>query len=468
MRRTKIVCTIGPATRSREQLLALARGGMNVARLNLSHDSIEKHRETVRTLKALNADEGLSIAILLDTKGAEIRTGELAEPLAVHAGDEVLFASSAVPNAAATVIPVNYPGFVDDAEHAERIIVDSGTLSFTVLAREGGAIRARAEEDGSITSRRHVNIPGVHVNLPSLTEEDWTALAMGCEEGVDFVALSFIRSADEVAEVRKFISEHQGDLGIITKIETRESIDNLAAILAASDGIMVARGDLGTEVPYEQVPALQDSIVAECRKAGKPVIVATHMLESMIEHPLPTRAEVTDIAHAATSGADATMLSGETANGRYPLKALAVMQRVLEETEQRVPALAPDHVRNTSDVVIANAAAAVTVADVLQAKAIVVLTLGGRTAKSVSRFRPRCPIIACTDDPWVQRRLQLHYGVVPAHLPEHGYTDAVIHSALEAAKGLGVLHAQDQYVLISDVLQGDRSIGAIQARIVHE
>ena len=465
---TKIICTLGPAVPDDAAVLDLAHAGMSVARLNLSHGSLDAHRERLRAVRALSDRERLGLAILLDTKGAEIRTGDVDEKIAVTRGQEVVFAAVPHEDTARPVIRVDYAGFAKDAAAAEQILLDNGELRFTPLEILGdGLLLARSEDDGAVGSRRHVNLPGADIALPSLTEGDWDAIRMGCEEGADFFALSFIRTAEEIEEVRRVVAEHCGHAGLITKIETRQAAENLDAIIAASDGVMVARGDLGAELPFTRIPAIQDDIVARCWAAGKPVIVATHMLESMIQHPLPTRAEVTDVAHAAVSRADATMLSGETASGKHPLRALQVMTQILGASEHTLPTHHPDPLavpeRHT-----ANAYAAVDMAGALQAKAIILLTKSGQTARAMSTRRPRRPIIACTPDPVVQRRLQLCYGVHPLLVPFGEDPETTIAAAFAAAIQRGLLTPKDLVVLVTDVRIGGSPITTIQSRQVPE
>ncbi|MBI1812905.1 pyruvate kinase, partial [Candidatus Peregrinibacteria bacterium] len=313
MRRTKIVCTLGPATKTKEQISDLADAGMDIARLNMAHGTLEEHRATIRILNELNVERAKSktykhcIGILVDIRGAEVRTEDVKQPLVIHRGEEVVFSFLPRPEEKRQVIQVNHKGFVNDVKGVERILLDNGELTFDLLSIEAnGTVIARAREDGKIGSRRHVNLPGADLDLPSITEQDWEDIAFAAQERVDFLGLSFIRKASEVEEARAFLKSKKSAVHLIAKIETRQGVDNIEEIIAASDGIMVARGDLGAEVPFESVPVIQDDIVMHCRAAGKPVIVATQMLESMIQLPMPTRAEVTDMAHAVMTGTDST------------------------------------------------------------------------------------------------------------------------------------------------------------------
>lgn len=406
MRLTKIVCTLGPASGSEEGIRSLVHAGMNVARMNFSHGSHESHTEEVERVRKINREEGTNVALLLDTKGAEIRTGDRPEPLAVVEGNTVIFSHAKTSNEF-PVIKVSYPEFWKDAKDARFILIDSGELIFDIVSIDEDRVVAKSKGNAQIGSRRHINLPGADVTLPSLAAKDWEDIMLACELKLDFIAMSFIRTAEEVEEVRDFVTKHgHPAIKLISKIENGVGVDNIDEIIAASDGIMIARGDLGAEIPLETLPFVQDDIAHKCRVAGKPVIMATHMLESMIKNPMPTRAEVTDVAHAAMIGVDSTMLSGETAAGKFPREAVQMMTRILAEVEKKTPYDAP--ARPDDD---ARAARAVAMAS--GAAAIVVLGNDGGLARAVSRFRPRVPVIAVTGDPAVARELQLHFAVYP-------------------------------------------------------
>jgi pyruvate kinase len=439
-RSTKLVCTLGPACGTPEQIEALAVAGMTVARINMSHGSTESYKKTISMLHELNAKLAKNphplvpcIGILVDTQGAEIRTGDLAEPLELKAGQEVVFTNKKDLTNERPVIWVNYEHFARDVGNAERILVDNGEITFELVSvqPDGGAI-AKAMQDGVIGSRRHVNLPGVDLDMPSVSEKDWKDMEMAIEEKADFVALSFIRTGAEVEEVGAFLKKKGSPMQMITKIETRQAVENIHEIIAASHGIMVARGDLGAEIPFERVPAIQDEIVALCRAAGKPVIVATHMLESMIVQPMPTRAEATDIAHAVLSRTDSTMLSGETAKGKHPLAAVDAMSRVIRATEEHLSRSVTVEAMEIHTADDARAEAAVTLAKSTNAKAIVAITRTGKTARAICRYRPHVPVIACTPDVSVQHQLQLSYGALPLILELQADHDATIDAAMKA------------------------------------
>ncbi len=453
-------------------MIALADKGMCVARMNFSHGNHETHAKVLAEIRAANEElkkrkEPSCIAILLDTKGPEVRTGDVASPLVVKRGDEVIFSSTPIKDAKLPVIEVMHDKFSDDVRHAKTILVDNGESSFEVVSIEkNGSVIAKANDDASIGSRRHVNLPGVNLSMPSITQKDWEDIAFGVENNVDFVALSFVRTSQEIEEVRGFIKSKGAGTQVIAKIETLLATENIESIVAASDGVMVARGDLGAEVPFERVPVLQDRIVNLCKASGKPVIVATHMLESMISKPMPTRAEVTDIAHAATTGTDATMLSGETASGKYPLGALDAMARVLEETEQHVFATSKMEEQPIADEREARAEAAVKLAASINAKAVVVITRSGMTALDVVKFRPRIPVLAFTPFETVQHQLNLSYGTKPFVIEYSEDPESTVATALKLAQSAGLLERGDRIVLVSDTKAHELIVNTVQVRFI--
>lgn len=469
MRLTKIICTLGPVSSSAEKIAELQQAGMNIARINFSHGSQEGHQKTIQTIKQVNADKGCCISLLLDTKGAEIRTGDVTEPIAITEGQEVIFSATPITEATRPVITVNYNDFAKDVRGAEVILLDNGVMSFEVVSiNDDGSVIAKSHDEGTIGSRRHVNLPGADISLPSMTDKDWSDLELGIKEDMDYVALSFIRTADEVKEVTAFLKKHNSQMRTITKIETRQSVANIDAIIDASDGIMVARGDLGAELPYERIPAIQDMIVRKCRYKGKPVIVATQMLESMIENPMPTRAEVTDIAHAATTRTDTTMLSGETAMGEHPLASVEAMSKILEETEKHQSS---DHQTDSMCMLGergALAEAAVSMALSLGSPAILVLTRSGKTAQAVSQLRSNLPIIACTADTRVERFMQILHGVFPVHIEKDDDTDTdkTLALAFAAAMKKGLLTAGDQIVVVADTQTTNGPVHSVHVRKV--
>ncbi len=464
MRATKIICTIGPSSSSKEGLSGLIDNGMNIARLNRSHGTREKCSEVIAMIRSLTKEKNHPVGIMIDTKGAEIRTGVIAHPIHIKKGQEVIFSPTPGDNKERQLIEVSYDRFYKDVPETDRIIVDNGELIFDIVKIENTSVIAKAQGDGTIGSRRHINLPGADIDLPSITENDWEDITFAVEEDADFLALSFIRNADEIREVRSFLENKKSNIKIVTKVETEQAVENISEIIDASDAIMVARGDLGTDLPFEELPAIQDEIVTMCRDRGKSVIVATHMLESMIEHPMPTRAEVTDVAHAAMTGADATMLSGETAAGKFPFKALEAMSKVLSATEHhksRFSSFKRMPVHNERE---ARAEAAVTLSESAQANAILVFTRTGRTAQEVCAFRPEMPIIAATDGVRTQNGLTLSYGVHPIIISFEGSAEDTIGAGIEAAKKTGIVKSGDSIVLLSDTDAKDAPVQSVQVR----
>lgn len=467
MRLTKIICTLGPASNSLDQLRALRDAGMDIARINFSHGDHAQHRTIIRTVKEMNAADGSTVALLLDTKGAEIRTGDVTTPIEITKGQEVVFSAKPLSNEQRPVIIVNYDKFEHDVRKAESILLDNGVMSFEVVELcKDGSVRAKSHDDGHIGSRRHVNLPGADISLPSMMESDWLDLKLGIEEGMDFVGLSFIRTADEVREVADFIKKHSGHMRTIAKIETRQAVANIDDIIEASDGIMVARGDLGAEMAFETIPSIQDMIVQRSRSRGKPVIVATQMLESMIENPMPTRAEVTDIAHAATTRADCTMLSGETAMGKHPVQSVAAMARILEETEAHQ---SYDHQHDLSCPLgerSALADSAVSMALATGSCAIIALTISGKTAEAVSQMRSNLPIFALTQSVDICRNMQILHGVQSLRIDFDADPETTIERALSAVHKTGLVKSGQKIVLISDTKTRTTAVHSVQVRVI--
>lgn len=431
----------------------MADAGMNVARLNFSHGKREDHQAIIDRIMRYNETHELNIAIMLDTKGAEIRTGDVQDPIPITKGQEVVFSSTSkgTTSEGHTIIEVSYDHFAKDVIETDVILVDNGELSFDIVRVEpDGNVVAKAREDGSIGTRRHINLPGADIDLPSITESDWEDLRFGAAQNLDFLALSFIRNADEVREVRAMLEEIGSTSKIISKIETQKAVKNITEIIDASDGIMVARGDLGADLPFEDLPVVQDEIVTRCKDAGKPVIIATHMLESMKEHPVPTRAEVTDTAHAVATGADATMLSGETASGRHPLVALAAMMRIHNATENHMARLETAYDIRFKDSEEEEMDSAVSLALEKSADAFIVITESGRTARHISKFRPDIPIITLTKDRAIQRSLLLSYGVIPLTVPFSESDDETMQSGIDLALKLGLISKGNTAVLLKD------------------
>lgn len=418
-RLTKIVCTIGPACGTPQQMAALAKAGMNVARVNLSHGTAREQEETIRQLLRIREEAPLGMSVMLDTRGAEIRTGDVQDPIPVTRGEEVLFVSDGdrhVFPSSQKIIRVNYDGFAQDVRETDRILIDNGELSFDIIAiSPEGTVRARAREDGRIGNRRHVNLPGADINLPSITERDWADIAVAVEYGVDFLALSFIRTGEEVTAVRRYLDERKSDIQIITKVETQQAVRNVDDLIRASDAIMVARGDLAVEIGDAVVPALQKRMIKMARARNRLAITATQMMESMVSNPVPTRAEVSDVANAVLDGTDAVMLSAETAVGQYPVETVETMSRVCIEAEKQMEIHLDrdfmDQVFTRIDQSIAMAA--LFTAYHLKAKAIGALTQSGSTALWMSRMNSGVPIYGLTPVVETRRKMALFSGVHP-------------------------------------------------------
>ncbi|CAL1399416.1 unnamed protein product [Linum trigynum] len=417
LRKTKIVCTIGPSTSSREMIWKLAETGMNVARLNMSHGDHASHQKTIDLVKEYNAQfEDKVIAIMLDTKGPEVRSGDLPQPINLEEGQEFNFT---IKRGVATedTVSVNYDDFVNDVEVGDTLLVDGGMMSLVVTSKSKELVKCEVVDGGELKSRRHLNVRGKSATLPSITDKDWEDIKFGVDNQVDFYAVSFVKDAKVIHELKDYLKSNNADIHVIPKIESADSIPNLHSILSASDGAMVARGDLGAELPIEEVPLLQEDIIRRCHSMQKPVIVATNMLESMIDHPTPTRAEVSDIAIAVREGADAVMLSGETAHGKYPLKAVKVMHTVALRTEASLPAntTPPSQDAHMSHMGDMFAFHATIMANTLNTP-IIVFTRTGSMAVQLSHYRPSSTIFAFTNDVRMKQRLVLYQGVMPIYM----------------------------------------------------
>ena len=349
MRKTKIICTIGPATESLEMLENLANAGMNVARLNMSHGNHESHKKVIDSIKILNSRLNHPIAVLLDTQGPEIRTGDMANDLHLHEGDTISIVARGAEDVESSSIHVNYDDLINDVDIGDIITVDNGLINLEVLSKQERIMQCKVIDGGLLKSRRHVNLPGIRVNLPAITEKDRRDIEFGMAQDVDFIALSFVRAAKDVEELRELLGDKADMIKIIAKLEDQEAITNMVEIIAAADGVMVARGDLGVEIPFEVLPRVQRRIIRTCAEMGKRAIVATHMLESMIENPIPTRAEVTDVANAVYEEADAIMLSGETTIGKYPVRCVETLDRIARSTESSRGLLFTDNLVITTD-----------------------------------------------------------------------------------------------------------------------
>ena len=464
-RHTKIVCTLGPSSSTREQIEELAAAGMNVARLNMSHGSHASHLEVIRIVQELNQRLRHPVALLLDLQGPAIRTGDRLGNLSLEVGQEFHVTVGPTADPEERAIHVDYEDMVEQLKVGDRITVDNGLINLEVLEVGERDLRCRVQDGGVLGSRRHINLPGVRINLPSITKQDVEDIRFAVEHDIDFLAVSFVRSAEAVRDARRIIAgagSHHAQ--IIAKIENQEGLDNLDAIIAEADGIMVARGDLGVEVEFEMLPAAQRDMVRRCALAGKPVIVATQLLESMIDNPMPTRAEVTDVANAVYEQVDAVMLSGETATGKYPARCVTVLDRIARRIEQE-HGLELHRGREPQSVRDQLARSACLLADSLGSRAIIVMTMQGRMGQLVSSFRPRgATVYAFTSTDIVRRRLWLSRSVVPFTLDLTEEPEVVIRKALDLLSARDRLESGDTAVIVANVTTSEGQSNAIQIR----
>ena len=451
-KRTKIVCTMGPATEDDDILRQLMQNGMNVARFNFSHGSHEYHRKNIERVRRIADELGITVAILLDTKGPEIRTGELVDhqKVTLETGDTIVLTTNVVPGSAECV-SVNYEGLPNDVQAGSSILIDDGLIGLEVEHVLGTDIHCRILNGGELGERKGVNVPGANISLPSITEQDEADIRFGCELGIDAIAASFVRSGEAVDEIREICQDmNTPDVLIFSKVECALAIDNLRSIIDRSDGIMVARGDLGVEIPEERVPFIQKRIIKYCNNTYKPVITATQMLDSMIRNPRPTRAEVADVANAVYDGTDCVMLSGETAAGRYPVLAVKTMASICMETEshQKAREMRPKRkgIRKVNTT-IGNAS--VVIADNVKAKCILCPTHTGRTARLISASRPKLPVYAFSSQLAAIRRTNFNWGVLGILTEEQEtHIDACYH-AIEVAKERGFVDVNDLVVVMA-------------------
>lgn len=467
-RRTKIIATLGPATESEAMLDALIHAGVDIVRLNMAHASHDWTRQTIRRIRAASERTGREVAVMMDIKGPEIRTGDLAAPMELRAGE--VFDFTVKPGAAGQSgeevrsVDVNYQGLVDDIRVGDEVLVDNGLLRLEVLEKREARIRCRVVIPGELKSRRHINLPGVKVNLPAFTEKDRGDATVGLEEGIDFLALSFVREARDVEILREFLTERKSKVKIIAKIEDRSAIENLTQIVEACDGLMIARGDLGIECPFEELPVIQRRAVRACLAQGRPVIVATHMLESMITQPVPTRAEITDVANAVYELADCVMLSGETTVGKYPLECVRMLDTISRRIERETAAEAAEPAVFTGERMKVLKAAVVLAGQIPGSK-LVTFTRHGFMAQGIALLRPaHSPIFAFTPSLEVLRQLRLLRAVEPILLELASDPNATIENALAHLRRAGLAAPGDKIVVATDIVAEDRLVDAVQLR----
>ena len=457
MKKTKIVCTLGPASETEEVISAMADAGMNVARINFSHGTHEEHAQKIAIIKKVREQKNIPLPILLDTKGPEFRIKTFQNgKVFLKEGDTFTFTTEDIVGDE-TRVAVSYQGICADMNPGDKILLNNGLMVFEVVKVQAPNVVCKVVIGGELSNRKSMFFPEKQLNLTYLSEQDKSDLLFGIEQQVDFVACSFVSKAQDILDIRQFLHEHgSDDIDLIAKIENRAGVNNLESILEVSDGIMIGRGDMGVEIPYEELPDIQKTIINTCRMAGKRCITATEMLESMIKQPRPTRAEISDVANAVYDGSSAVMLSGETAAGLYPVQAVAAMARIAEQAESKQQFIqtideSRYRIRGIAD---ALSHSACTLARDVKAKAIVVCTRTGGTAKMVSRFRPMIDIIGMTTDERSYRKLALSWGVMPVMSEEYHSVDVLFHFAKCAARDSGLVQKGDTIVITGGTPNG--------------
>jgi pyruvate kinase len=472
-RRTKIIFTLGPATESEAMLEQLLHAGADIVRLNMAHAKHDWTRTVIRRIRAVSIRIGREVAIMMDIKGPEIRTGDVSAPIELKAGE--IFDFTVRPGMDAEQgggaeevrsVGVNYQDLAKDISVGDTVLVDNGLLRLEVLEKNDARIRCRVLIPGELKSRRHINLPGVKVNLPSFTEKDRADSVVGLEEGIDFLALSFVREAKDIELLRAFLHEKKSKVRIIAKIEDQSAIENLNEIVAACDGLMVARGDLGIECPFEELPVIQRRAVRTCLAVGRPVIIATHMLESMIAQPMPTRAEITDVANAVYELADCVMLSGETTIGKYPLECVKMLDSISRRIERETgDEWRPDAVFTGERMKVLKSA--IVLANELSNSKLVTFTRHGFMAQGLALLRPaHSPILAFTPSLEVFRQLRLLRSVEPHFMPLASDPNDTIEHAIALLQRIGRIVPGDKLIIATDILASDRLIDSVQLRTV--
>ena len=456
MRKTKIICTLGPSTDREDVLRGMMLAGMNVARFNFSHGSYEEHKGRLERLCALREELGLPVAALLDTKGPEIRLKKFKNGTEhLKAGQKFTLTSRDV-EGTGEICSITYKELPADVAPGCTIMLDDGLIKLQIVTVNDTDIVCKVLNNGKIKNKKGVNVPGVHLSMPYMSQRDRDDIIFGAQQGFDFIAASFVRTAQDVYDIRNLLNEYDSDIRIIAKIENREGVNNIDSILAAADAVMVARGDLGVEIDFTELPGIQKNIIERSFSFGKPIVTATQMLDSMIVNPRPTRAEISDVANAIYDGTSAIMLSGETAAGAYPVEALKTMSAIAERTEQENHARFVPLTENTGKISVSDAtahAACLTAKDV-NAVAIVTVSESGNTARLLSKYRPEQPIIACVMKEQVQRQLALSWGITPLMMPLAHSTDELIEMSTSLAKENGYLHNGELAVVTAGVPVG--------------
>lgn len=450
MTKTKIVCTIGPACQEEDILRKLIEKGMDVARLNFSHGTHESHAELFHRIRKLSKEMGQPVGILQDLCGPKIRLGDIPQPVSIEKDQRIALTSEEI-EGTEDRFHVSYPYLNEDLKPGEPVLIDDGLVQLEVIEIKGNDVICQVKVGGTLSSHKGVNLPHSSLRISALSEKDVKDALFGAELGVDFIALSFVRKAEDVLDLKNLLEKSKKFIPIIAKIEKKEAVDNLDSILTVANGAMVARGDLGIEVPIQFVPIIQKRVIRKCNMLSKPVITATQMLDSMIRNPIPTRAEVSDIANAILDGTDAVMLSGETASGKYPVESLETMDRIAQETEKILESRYDERIVQHYNVVDSISLATCRIAEELEAKAIVVLTDSGRTARLVSRYRPKRPIMAVTYNEETVNRLVLSWGVFPLLVESSSDTDKMLEIANKAVLKSGVVQPGDLVVTTAGI-----------------
>ncbi len=465
-RKTKIIATLGPATSDADTLAAMVEAGVNIARINMSHATPDQVRKNVETIRYVSDLLKQPVGILMDLQGPAIRTGDLPTALDLQPGNRIALTVRGEVSEEEHSVDVNYEHLVDDIKVGDVVLVDNGGIHLKVLSKKRNQLTCEVLTEGVLGSRRHINLPGVRVKLPALTDKDIQDVELGIELGVDFIAMSFCREAEDVLKLKAILDYRKAKQRVVAKLEDQEGIRNLAGIIEEADAIMVARGDLGIECPYEELPIIQRRIVKACVTAGRPVIVATHMLESMIDNPSPTRAEITDVSNAVFEQCDAIMLSGETSVGKYPLKCLEIMDRIAQRVERSGGANYAEHARlDTKGAKMVKAA--VVMAREIRADALIVFTRSGGMARNAAWLRPEStPLYAFTDRERLLNQLTIHWGIAPFMMAFEDDPSLNVDHAIDILKAHGKLKAGDTVVAVTEVSVRGRMIDTILSETV--
>jgi len=449
MARAKIICTLGPSTRDEKTVMGLVNAGMNVARLNFSHDTHDEFKHRISMVREISRKTGKPITILGDLCGPKIRIGEIdGKSIKLNAGDELAITTRQLIGTQ-SVVSTTYPNFVSDVEKGNRVLIDDGKIELKVTDVKPEEVKTTVVFGGELKEHKGMNLPGVNISAPAISAKDFSDIEFAVKEGIDILALSFVRTPEDVAKAKKLISNYGSDIPVIAKIEKEEAVNNFEGILNEAFGIMIARGDLGVEMASERIPLIQKKIIGICNKSGKPVITATQMLESMIENPRPTRAETSDVANAIIDGSDAVMLSGETSIGKYPVKAVETVSRIIRDVEHELSegrsymGWEPEE----TDIADAVTAAACRAAEILNASAIVAYTQTGSTAMRLSKHRPRTRILAITPSEKIRRRVEIFWGIGSALIEEVVETDMVVSNSEKVVKKEGLAKKGDIIVI---------------------